>query len=50
MWELKQALNRDGVLQLYIYGDVEGGYYDWWNGEYIDSETSAECYLRYPLR
>lgn len=44
MWDLKQALNRDGVLQLYIYGDVESGYYDWWNGEYIDSETSAEFF------
>lgn len=42
MWELKQAADRSGVLQLYIYGDVEGGYRDWWTGEYIDSDTSAE--------
>lgn len=42
MWELKQALDRDGVLQLYIYGDVEGGYWNWWSGEYVDSDTSAE--------
>lgn len=42
MWEIKQAASRDNVLQLYIYGDVEGGYWDWWTGEYVASDTSAE--------
>ena len=42
MWKLQQAANRDNVLQLYIYGDVEGGYWDWWSGEYVESDTSAE--------
>ena len=41
-WTLRQDLQRDGVLQLYIYGDVEGDYYDWWTGQTIESETSAE--------
>ena len=40
-WELRQEAGRPGVLQLYIYGYVEGDSYDWWTGERIDSETSA---------
>lgn len=40
MWELKQAANGE-TLQLYIYGDVEGDHYSWWDG-YVESETSAE--------
>ena len=40
-WELRQEAERPGVLQLYIYGYVEGDGYDWWTGERIDSETSA---------
>ncbi len=41
-WSLRQEAERPGVLQLYIYGDVEGSYWDWWSGEYVDSDTSAE--------
>ena len=41
-WTLRQDASRDGVLQLYIYGDVEGDWYDWWTGQTIESETSAE--------
>lgn len=40
MWELKQSANLD-ELDLYIYGEVEGDGYDWWSGEVIESETSA---------
>ena len=40
-WELRQEAGRPGVLQLYIYGYVEGDGYDFWTGERIDSETSA---------
>lgn len=51
-WEIRQALNRDGVLQLYIYGDVEGNWYDWWDDEEHVSETSADFFRqelsRYP--
>ena len=40
-WELRQEAGRPGVLQLYIYGYVESDGYDFWTGERIDSETSA---------
>lgn len=40
LWELKQAADT-GVLELYIYGDVQGDGYDWWTDEVIHSETSA---------
>lgn len=43
-WELRQAVNRDGVLQLYLYGNVEGGWYDWWTDEYHESDTGAEFF------
>lgn len=43
MWELKQAATP-GVLDLYIYGDVEGDGYDWWDDEIIRSETSANTF------
>ena len=38
IWELKQSAS--GMLNLYIYGDVEGDSYNWW-GDVIESETSA---------
>lgn len=40
IWELKQAAQA-GVLELYIYGDVESDGYDWWSGQTVESETSA---------
>lgn len=43
MWELKQAADPR-TLELYIYGDVEGDDYDWWTGEIIRSETSANAF------
>lgn len=39
MWEIKQQ--ADNKISLYIYGDVEGDFYDWWTGDVIESETSA---------
>lgn len=39
MWEIKQQ--ADNKISLYIYGDVEGDSYDWWTGDVIESETSA---------
>lgn len=42
MWELKQQAERPDALSLYIYGDVEGDYYDWWTGNVIESQTSAD--------
>lgn len=41
-WALKQSALRNDVLQLYIYGDVEGNYWDWWTDQEIESDTSAE--------
>ena len=41
-WELRQEAGRPGVIQLYIYGYVEGDNYDFWTGERIESDTSAE--------
>lgn len=41
-WELRQEAGRPGVIQLYIYGYVEGDNYDFWTGERTESDTSAE--------
>lgn len=40
IWELKQAANPD-TLDMYVYGNVEGDYFDWWTWEMVESETSA---------
>ncbi|MDF2881682.1 MAG: Clp protease family protein [Clostridiaceae bacterium] len=40
IWELKQAVTP-GTLEMYIYGNVQGDYYDWWKNEEVESETSA---------
>ena len=40
MWELKQSANLEEV-DLYIYKEIEGDYYDWWKDEIVESETSA---------
>lgn len=42
LWEIKQAA-EENTIELYIYGDVEGNYYDWWEG-YVKSETSAKSF------
>lgn len=39
MWDLKQL--ADDNLALYIYGDVEGDGCDFWTGNAVESETSA---------
>lgn len=44
MWEIKQQTG--GVLDLYIYGDVEGDSYNFWSGEIIQSETSADHFRK----
>ena len=43
MWEIKQQGDLN-ILDLYIYGDVEGDGYDWWTDEVIRSETSAKTF------
>lgn len=43
MWELKQSV--EGILELYIYGYVQGDERNWW-GEVIKSETSANHFRK----
>ena len=45
MWELRQSAAPDQI-DLYIYGDVEEDWYDWWNGEMVRSETSADHFRK----
>ena len=33
------------TLEIYLYGEIEGDYYDWWRGEIVESTTSAN-YVR----
>ena len=42
MWEIKNQ--TETTLDLYIYGEVKGDSYDWWNDEVIESETSANAF------
>jgi len=44
IWELKQRADNPAILDMYIYGDVESDGYDWWSGEDIISETSANTF------
>lgn len=44
IWELKQSTAEENTLELFIYGNVESGYTDWWTDEYIESETSANYF------
>jgi ATP-dependent protease ClpP protease subunit len=39
--ELIQAADNPEILEMYIYGYIEGDSRDWWTGEIIESETSA---------
>lgn len=39
MWIINQQANK--ILEIYLYDDIEGDKEDWWSGEKIESETSA---------
>lgn len=41
-FDLKMNVNTPKTLNLYIYTDVESDYWDWWTGEQVESQTSAE--------
>lgn len=42
MPETKYGIKQQaGKLTIYLYDDIEGDYYDWWNGKNIESPTSA---------
>lgn len=47
-FDLKMNANTPKTLDLYIYTDVESDYWDWWTGEQVESQTSAE-YIRNEL-
>lgn len=42
-WEVKQQADEK-ALNLYIYTAVEGNAYDFWRGEEVQSETSADFF------
>lgn len=44
-WIIRQQAKAPKVLELYIYGEIQGNYRDWLSGEVVESETSAE-YIR----
>lgn len=41
-FDLKMNANTPKTLELYIYTDVESDYWDWWTGQQVESQTSAE--------
>lgn len=43
-FDVKQIAEKK-VLEIYLYGEIECDYYDWWSGEKIESTTSAN-YVR----
>lgn len=43
-WELKQSTANQNTLELYIYDDIQSGYYDWWSGQKVVSETSQDFF------
>lgn len=43
IWELKQSTTPD-TLEMYIYESIRPDSYDFWSGEKITSETSAEYF------
>jgi ATP-dependent protease ClpP protease subunit len=42
-FEIKMSADAPGTLDIYIYSDVEPDGWDWWTGEYVKSETSANA-------
>lgn len=43
-FDFKQQLEKPDTLDLYIYSEVAPDGYDWWSGETIPSETSANFF------
>ena len=39
-WNVIQKAENE--IDIYLYDDIEGDSYDWWNGERIESETSSK--------
>ena len=43
---LSATVNDQKELNIYLYGDVQDDYYDWWTGEKIESETGANFFAK----
>ena len=43
-FEVKQ-IAQNKVLEIYLYGEIRADWYDWWNGQVVESTTSAN-YVR----
>lgn len=43
-FEIKQIAQKK-VLEIYLYGEIQADWYDWWNGKIVESTTSAN-YVR----
>lgn len=43
-WEIRQEARANETLDIYIYDSIEGDSHDWWTGETIESETSANYF------
>ena len=43
-YEVKQ-IGELRTLEIYLYGEIQSDYYDWWTGKLIESKTSAN-YVR----
>lgn len=44
IWEIKQQADNSNILELYIYGYVQGDSYDLWTDEITESKTSANYF------
>lgn len=45
-FDFKQQIDKPDTLELYIYSEIAPAGYDWWTGEKIESETSADFFRR----
>jgi len=44
IWELKQSKTDESILEMFIYGDVQGDYFDAFEWKDVESETSANYF------
>lgn len=47
-YDIKQIGENKRTLEIYLYGEIQGDYYDWWSGKVVESTTSAN-YVRKAL-
>lgn len=44
LWEIRASMEAERRADIYVYGDVESDGYDWWTGEVIRAENSANAF------